>query len=153
MIIRNDFQTQMLLSFYLKQFGKTDIGLFASFLNTKCSWYRAYKPGPNACQVDAFLGVGYMLTLSIPSIQFNWKSTDETVTRSGDSLAHITMLATTAMFHTVCSVCETWYNTTVDSSAQVPARSIRSKSAATNMGSSEFCSRRFFRNLSKEGCH
>ena len=94
-----------------------------------------------------------MLTLSVPSIQFNWKSTDETVTRSGDSLAHITMLATTAMFHTVCSVCETWYNTIVDSSAQVPAKSIRSKSAATNMGSSQFCSRRFFRNLSKEGCH
>ena len=63
------------------------------------------------------------------------------------------MLTNPAIFRTVCLAGETWYNTTVEKSAQAPAKTSRSNVAATNVRSSELCFSSFVRNISTEVCH
>ena len=36
------------------QFGKPEIDMFASRLNTRCTKYASYKPNPDAYHVNAF---------------------------------------------------------------------------------------------------
>ena len=130
---------------FFDRFGKLEIDLFVSRLNTKCTKFASYKPDPDAYHVNAFSVCWLDLNSYIapPFIQ--------TSTGSGDSLGDSSLLANTAMVPTICVVGETRGNTTVDTSSSTPAPATRNKLTTTHLGSAQSGSGNFFRHFPTAG--
>ena len=86
------------------QFGKPEIDLSASHLNTKCSKYASYKPDPDAYHVNAFSLCCLNLNSNIfPPFSIAGRVL-QTCTGLGDSLGDSSLLANTTVVPTICAV-------------------------------------------------
>ena len=133
------------------QFGKPEIDLSASHLNTKCSKYASYKPDPDAYHVNAFSLCCLNLNSNIfPPFSIAGRVL-QTCTGLGDSLGDSSLLANTAVASTLCAVGKTRGNTTVNTSTSTPAPATRNKLNTPNLGSAHSGSSNFVRHLPTAG--
>ena len=132
------------------QFGRPEIDLFVSRLNTKCSKYASYEPDPDAYHVNTYS----LCCLNLNSYIFPPFSI------AGRVLAKLAQAWVTALVifpcwqtlvPTICAVGETRDNTTVDTSTSTPAPVTRNKLSTPDLGSVQSGSSNFVSHLLTAG--
>ena len=127
------------------QFGKAEIDLFASHLNTRCTKYASYKPDPDAYQLYAFFLCWLDLnSYIVPPFNKVGKVLAKLAQVWAGSLGDSPFLSNIFMIPSICAVDETRDNTTIHISPSTPAPATRNKLTTSSLGSSQSSSNNFW---------
>ena len=139
----------MVVNSVFGQFGKAEIDLFASNLNTICTKYASYKPDPDAYQLYAFFLCWLDLnSYIVPPFNKIGRVLAKLAQVWAGSLGDSPFLSNIVMIPSICVVDEPGttllFMSAHNCSPSTPAPATRNKLTTSNLGSSQSSSNSFW---------